>query len=451
MIKKRAIKIVTAAAIAASAFTAVAPAQSEAAANLNIQIKAAKAKMITPYHKYTKSTKLASEDTITVYIKQAKKAQKDINTKIKKSKLSKSKKNKKFAEIKAYNKYITRAEGYVKAYQEAKAAQNNLNELVAELQKTMATKDAAAILDLYTKLQEAIKEAKIDITVKVSGSKIQILLFNKFTKPTETHLDRDVEKDMDTYKHKYENTNKAEAAKVNAYVKLANGDLSTKELVDAAKKAKAEIDLSKLKVADQSKLHRKLKDADKKVAAAESALQGPSVVGVKAVNAKELVVTFNVAVDAIDAADKTKYAVEGETITNAAVSENAKTVILTTENELNVTNAKVTVSPIKSKEDAKVLTTDFNALLTFADTTPVSVQDVEVIGTTAVITFNEPVQDEGTIGIDKIAMTSGYSLSGNKLTITSLPADAEKPYKLNIVGATDFANNIAKPIVVTIK
>lgn len=362
MNKKTAIKLAMATAIAASAFTAVAPAQSEAAVNLNIQIKAAKAKMITPYHNYTKSIKLASVDTITVYIKEAKKAQKDINEKIKKAKLSKSEKNKKWAEIKAYNKYITRAEGYVKECQ------------------------------------------------------------------------------------------KAQAAKVNAYVKLANGDLSTQDLVDAAKKAKSAIDLSKLKVADQSNLHKKLKDADEKVAAAEKALQGPVVVGVKAVNAKELVVTFNVAVDAMDAADQAKYAVEGETITNAAVSEDGKTVILTTENELKVTNAKVTVSAIKTKEATPatpVLTAEYTDSLTFADTTPVSVQDVEVTGPTAVITFTEPVQNVGTVGINGVALTSGYSLSGNKLTITSLPA--EKTYKLNIVGTTDFANNIAKPIVVKIK
>ena len=55
MEKKKAIKIVTATAIAASAFTAVAPAQSEAAASLTSQIKTAKATMKKPYDTYCSS------------------------------------------------------------------------------------------------------------------------------------------------------------------------------------------------------------------------------------------------------------------------------------------------------------------------------------------------------------------------------------------------------------
>ena len=174
----------------------------------------------------------------------------------------------------------------------------------------------------------------------------------------------------------------------------------------------------------------------------------PEVVSVSAVNAKELAVTFNQAVDATDAAIQTKYAVEGEVISNAAVSEDGKTVTLTTADELKVSNAKVTVSPIKTKEDATVLTSEFNKLLTFADTTPVDVKSVEAKGTTAVITFDEPVQSEGTVSLDgvQIASPAQYNVSGKTLTITGLTAD--KSYKVDVVGATDFANNISNPIAV---
>ncbi|QUG40560.1 S-layer homology domain-containing protein [Psychrobacillus sp. INOP01] len=174
----------------------------------------------------------------------------------------------------------------------------------------------------------------------------------------------------------------------------------------------------------------------------------PEVVSVSAVNAKELVVTFNQAVDATDAAIKTKYAVEGETISNAVVSEDGKTVTLTTADELKVSNAKVTVSPIKTKADATVLTSEFNKLLTFADTTPVDIKSVEAKGTTAVITFDEPVQSEGTVSLDGVQLASPaqYTLSGKTLTITGLTAD--KSYKVDVVGATDFANNISNPIAV---
>ncbi|UNT54354.1 S-layer homology domain-containing protein [Lysinibacillus capsici] len=173
----------------------------------------------------------------------------------------------------------------------------------------------------------------------------------------------------------------------------------------------------------------------------------PAVEAVKGLNAKELEVKFNTAVDAKDAAITTKYAVEGVAITNAVVSEDGMTVILTTDKEVKLTNGKVTVKPIKTKADAKVLTEEFNKLITFADTTPVSVNSVEAKGTTAVITFDEPVQSEGTISLNGTELSKDrYTLSGKKITITGLTA--EQSYKVDIVGATDFANNIANPIAV---
>ena len=176
----------------------------------------------------------------------------------------------------------------------------------------------------------------------------------------------------------------------------------------------------------------------------------PAVEAVKGLNAKELEVKFNTAVDAKDAAITTKYAVEGVAITNAVVSEDGMTVTLTTDKEVKLTNGKVTVKPIKTKADAKVLTEEFNKLITFADTTPVSVNSVEAKGTTAVITFDEPVQSEGTISLNGTELSKDrYTLSGKKLTITGLTA--EQSYKVDIVGATDFANNIANPIAVNFK
>lgn len=173
----------------------------------------------------------------------------------------------------------------------------------------------------------------------------------------------------------------------------------------------------------------------------------PAVEAVKGLNAKELEVKFNTAVDAKDAAITTKYAIEGVAITNAVVSEDGMTVTLTTDKEVKLTNGKVTVKPIKTKADAKVLTEEFNKLITFADTTPVSVNTVEAKGTTAVITFDEPVQSEGTISLNGTELSKDrYTLSGKKLTITGLTA--EQSYKVDIVGATDFANNIANPIAV---
>ncbi|WP_155590511.1 S-layer homology domain-containing protein [Lysinibacillus cavernae] len=173
----------------------------------------------------------------------------------------------------------------------------------------------------------------------------------------------------------------------------------------------------------------------------------PAVASVKGLNAKELEVKFNTAVDAKDAVLTEKYAVEGVAITKAVVSEDGMTVTLTTDKELKLTNGKVTVKPIKTKADAKVLTEEFNNLLTFADSTPVSVNTVEAKGTTAVITFDEPVQSEGTVSLNGAELSKDrYTLNGKTLTIKGLTA--EQTYKVDIVGATDFANNMANPIAV---
>ncbi len=440
MNKKKAIKVVTATAIVASAFTAVAPAQSEAAVSVKSQVSASQKAMKKPYITYTKDGKLVSASVVKKQIAAAKSAQAKANSVIKNSKSSAKAKKAYYAQVKAYSIYITRAQWYVNAITLNTRAEEKA--LAAALEGGNVEEVTTARAALNSKLYKYNKAV-----AKVYSKAVRDLLNKTYAisaKAVNAEAKKFIEENQDD--SKYAETLKAEEAKVNAYAKLADGDLSTQALVDAAKAAKAAINLDKLKVADQSALHGKIVEADAKVAEAEEALKVPAVVGVNALNAKELVVTFNVAVDATDAADEAKYAVEGETISSAVVSEDGKSVTLTTADELKVTNAKVTVKAIKTKADAKVLTAEYNALFTFADKTPVSVQSVEAKGTTAVITFNEPVKDEGTVSLNGVALTSGYTLDGNKLTITGLTA--EKSYKVDIVGATDFANNIANPIAV---
>ena len=108
------------------------------------------------------------------------------------------------------------------------------------------------------------------------GSKVQTLLCIKFTEPTKTDLVNGHSK-------------KAEEAKVNAYVKLAYGDLSTQALIDAAQTAKDAINLDKLKVSKHSALYTKLKKADEKLAAAKEAVQVKAPATLAASSAKLLV------------------------------------------------------------------------------------------------------------------------------------------------------------------
>ena len=143
MEKKKAIKIATATAIAASGIVAVAPAQpTEAATSLTQTISNARATMKKPYDRYVKSTqKLAGVNSVKADIVKAEKAQKDANAAIKKSKLTKTPKDKN-KQIKAYVKYITRAEDYLTAYSQAVKDQKSLEALYAELEKAVEAKDA---------------------------------------------------------------------------------------------------------------------------------------------------------------------------------------------------------------------------------------------------------------------------------------------------------------------
>ncbi len=115
MNKKKAIKVVTATAIAASAFTAVAPAQSEAAVSVKSQVSASQKAMKKPYITYTKDGKLVSASVVKKQIAAAKSAQAKANSVIKNSKSSAKAKKAYYAQVKAYSIYITRAQWYVNA------------------------------------------------------------------------------------------------------------------------------------------------------------------------------------------------------------------------------------------------------------------------------------------------------------------------------------------------
>ena len=79
---------------------------------------------------------------------------------------------------------------------------------------------------------------------------------------------------------------------------LANEELKDEAAVEAAKEAKAAIDLTKLEDADKAALQTKIDAADKKVAEAEVALTVPAVKSVNAINATQVELTFNKSVDA---------------------------------------------------------------------------------------------------------------------------------------------------------
>ncbi|MFJ8246338.1 S-layer homology domain-containing protein [Peribacillus asahii] len=426
MSKKKAIKIATASAIALTGAVAVAQPQADAATNsVDKAITKATTQVNKAFNLYyntaKKSNKLPSGSAIRKEVKLAEQyyaaAQKEIAAKGGSKKAAYTKK------LEASKTSLNRAKNYVTAISVTLKASRTA------LDSAIESGSQSKVLAAQTALDKKIAEFEKAVA-KVFGPDARRVLTKTYTTPAKAES-ASVATEMKVYA---------------AYKEIESKKLITTDLEKAGQKIESvKADVEKLKAKDTT-LAKNILKAVEKNNAKYAAAQSPAVTSVTALNAQELEVTFNQAVDATDAASTTKYAVEGEKITKAEVSEDGKTVTLTTEDELKVSNAKVTVSPIKTKADAKVLTAEFNKLITFEDKTPVAVKSVKAEGTTAVITFEEPVKSEGAVSLNGAQLTSGYTLSGKTLTITGLTA--EKSYTVDVVGATDFANNIANPIAV---
>ncbi|MGE7780538.1 5'-nucleotidase C-terminal domain-containing protein [Peribacillus sp. NPDC097264] len=327
--KKKMIQLASATVLAASTIVAVAPVQTDAATtSLNSKIKTAKATIKKPFDTYFYSSKLASVSTIKKQTKAAKQAKKDITASIKKSTLTKKQKDAKLKEIKSYDKYITRAEGYVKGYQKAEKAKAAHNKALKSLTNSVIAQKPTEVKKKYNALDTAVKKAEKDIKDTVYGAKIEALLYDKFTKATKKSLNGDLKvpyyyekaeywiakgdlktaakrmnavsgqlkkvsktsklgKAIHAYakkvngkyeaalkaEKKYAEKKKAIEKKVSAYEKLAKGPLKTRAQINAAKQAKAAIDLTGINKADIKAFQARIAAADKLVAKAEQGLQ----------------------------------------------------------------------------------------------------------------------------------------------------------------------------------
>ncbi|MFJ7829580.1 5'-nucleotidase C-terminal domain-containing protein [Peribacillus sp. NPDC097284] len=322
--KKKMIQFASATVLAASTIVVVAPVPTDAATtSLTSKIKIAKATIKKPFDTYFYSSKLASVSTIKKQTKAAKQAKKDITASIKKSTLTKKQKDEKLKEIKAYDKYITRAEGYVKGYQKAEKAKVAHDKALKSLTNSVIAQKPTEVKKKYNALNSAVKKTEKDIKDTVYGAKIEALLYDKFTKGTKKSLNGDLKvpyyydkaeywiakgdlktaaKRMDAvsgqlkkvsktsklgkaihaYAKKvngkyevalYTEKKKAVEKKVSAYEKLAKGPLKTKAQINAAKQAKAAIDLTGINKADKKAFQARIAAADKLVATADEGLQ----------------------------------------------------------------------------------------------------------------------------------------------------------------------------------
>lgn len=120
----------------------------------------------------------------------------------------------------------------------------------------------------------------------------------------------------------------------------------------------------------------------------------------KAINAQQVKVTFNKAVDkasaeAVSDGASSVVTVGDAKLTNPTLSEDGRTLTLTS-NKTSYDAATVVVAPVKTKADANVSTPKYASLLTYKDTVAPTVASTEKVNyTTVKVIFSEPVQTQG--------------------------------------------------------
>lgn len=200
-----------------------------------------------------------------------------------------------------------------------------------------------------------------------------------------------------------------------------------------------------------------LREVAEKHGLIEAEVKALAVESVKALNAKQLEIKFNVAVDKDSAEDENNYEVKDKgnvTIAlgaNSAVLVDSKTVIITLDGAAgdkltNSTDAKVTVKKDLKSASGDTLGKDYvNSSVKVADSVIPTVEKVEAVGeNTLKITFTEPVYNGTslTIANQNIAVKSGtYTYY-----VQSATADAAK----KTITVTVGTKLIEGPITVTV-
>ncbi|MBC3887343.1 hypothetical protein GH810_03340 [Acetobacterium paludosum] len=202
------------------------------------------------------------------------------------------------------------------------------------------------------------------------------------------------------------------------------------------------------------------------VAAQGNLVLVPKVTSVTAVNAKQILVTYNKNVDKTTAETTGNYtlsaanadAVGTITVGTAKVQDDKKTVILDIEatplNSKTTANYFVKVSGVK--EFAGTLFGDYAQVVTLFDAVSPTVTSVALSDSNTIkVTFSEPINTNNSGAASAIKFTldsvnvsvpaTAYTLSTDKksveINVATAGLTAEKTYGLTVDGLTDFASN----------
>ena len=430
--KKKAIKIAAASAVAASAFVASPAFAANNGTSVITTVDNAVVQMSKAYHTYSDVTATGKFADINAVYKQynaAKAAYASAKAVVVKA--GGAQKDAYLAKLDdAYKTNLTdRVVPYIDAYNYA------INNLVANkvaLQNAIDAKDIANVYKYYNEISYQLKVRTV-ILDRVYGQTTRELLRSSFK------ADAQALRDSMQYD-------------VTVGVKIvAVKDALAAGKLDVAKVAVDQINLYLPKITDtfKAELTKAAKDAND----AYEATQTPKVTSVTALNSTQLVVKFNKELDKTDVtADKFK--VEGQAAPTVSLADDNKTVTLTYAN-VEGNALAIVVEPIKTKADAKVSTERYVSKLTYTDTVTPSVSKVDYTYSadgktaTAKFTFSEPLFAAGTVSVNGLAVTPAtLDLAKGEVSVSGL--EVGKTYKVDFVGTTDVAKNIANPITQTI-
>ncbi|KMY63372.1 hypothetical protein AA906_00100 [Geobacillus stearothermophilus] len=455
MDKKKAVKLATASAVAASAFVAANPHASQAATDVATVVSQAKAQMKEAYYTYSHTVTETGQfpDIKDVYAAYNKAKQAYANAVAVVNKAGGAKKDAYLADLQAtYETYVFKAnpksgEARVATYIDAYNYAVKLDGLRQDLAKAVEAKDLKKAEELYHKISYELKTRTV-ILDRVYGQSTRDLLRSQFKAEAQKLRDSLV----------YDITVSMKAREAQDAVKAGNLD-----------KAKAALDqvnqyVSKVTDAFKTELQKAAQDAN---AAYEAALPF-KVESVAVVNAKQIEIKFNKAVDRSTASNKNNYKIQKSSDSSASTlatldgsadiswSDDGKTVTITTTsgiiNKFGVVNDapfKFIVENIKDKYGKTV--DSYSTNLVVKDTVAPTLKEVKATAksttTKVTLVFSEPVQASGAIAyVGGQAASVQDGSNPNEIILTTAQAlEAGKTYDLTLLNFKDYANNFLQP------
>ncbi|WP_419882347.1 Ig-like domain-containing protein [Peribacillus sp. B-H-3] len=452
MNKKKAIKIVAASAIAASAFAAVAPTQSQAATSVATTVSNAQKAMKAPFDKYYQTgitKKTVSAATVQALITTGTKAYTDATAAVKKAGGSSAKTNQ--AKLDSYKKYLDRSKAYV-------AGLGSISKVYANADSAIKTNTVSALEKSQAELKNSHNQGFVGIS-KIYGPEVRATLTATFTKLSQGKLDK-VEAAL-----KVLNTVDKVSAVSDVEVNEGSASVTLPTTVEVTLKSGAKVQKAvewNKSTADLNKPGTYVVKGDVADTDLEASVNvvvkevTPAVTSVSAINGKEIEVKFNKEVDATSAENEDNYKLlNGSTALassdfEATLQDDNKTVILTLDNAIDKdTTAKfsVTIQNVLLKGSYLDKIAYFAGVVTVSDKKAPEIASVKSVTNSATassvtVNFSEPVVSP-TIKIDGVTKSAVLSADGYSATVSNLELSASASHTVEAINLTDAAGNVS--------